>query len=121
MAKKMADTVETATFAQKAAMDALMESAAASGKGFEKFQAEIMAYTKSSAEAFTAAAQAIFGAGSLEAAMEAQKAYAKTAFETHISEMNKLTQIISDSMKSAIEPLGTQVKAFAETFQFKVA
>jgi phasin family protein len=120
MAKKP-EVFETTSTAQKAAMDAFMESAAASGKGFEKLQAEIMAYAKSSTAAFTEATKAIFGAGSIEAALEAQKAYAKTAFETHVSEMTKLTQIITESMTTAMSPLGEQMRTFAETFKFKAA
>jgi len=120
MAKKP-ELIESATSSQKAAMDAFMETAAASGKGFEKFQAEIMAYAKSSGEAFIEAAKSIFGAKSIEAAMEAQKSYAKTAFETHVSEMTKLTQMFSESMKTAIEPMTAQVKTLAGAFQFKAA
>ncbi len=120
MAKKP-EVFETASTAQKAAMDAFTESAATYGKGFEKLQAEFMAYAKSSSEAFTEATKAILGAKSLEAAMEAQKAYAKTAFETHMTEMTKLTQIFSESMTTAMAPLGEKMKAFAETFQFKAA
>jgi phasin family protein len=120
MAKKP-EMMTSATSAQKAAMDAFTEAAAASGKGFEKLQAEIMAYAKSSTEAFTEATKSIFGAKSLEAAMEAQKSYAKTAFETHIAEMTKLTQLFSESIKSAIEPMTAQAKTFAESFQFKAA
>lgn len=98
---------------QKEAMDALVEAATASGKGFEKFQAELMAYAKTSGEAFNAATKAIFGAKSLDAAIEAQSAYARSAFEAHMSELAKLGGIVSESLKAAMEPLAAQTKALA--------
>lgn len=118
---KKPEVFEEVSSAQKAAMDALTESAAASGKGFEKLQAEFVAYVKSSGEAFTEATKAIFGAKSIEAAMEAQQAYVKSAFEMHMTEMTKLTRLFTDSMKTAIEPFSAQTKGFAQMFQVKVA
>ena len=120
MAKKP-ESFETVSSFQKEAMDAFMEMATTSGKGFEKLQAEIVAYAKSSGEAFTEATKAIFGAKSIEAALEAQQAYAKSAFETHMTEMSKLSQLFSESMKAALEPVTAQAKAFAQTFELKAA
>lgn len=120
MAKK-AESIESMTTFPKEAMDAFMEAATTSGKGMEKLQAEILAYAKSSGEAFTAATKAIFGAKSLEAAMEAQQAYVKSAFETHMTEMGKLTQLFSESMKAAFEPIAAQAKTFAGAFTPKAA
>lgn len=118
---KKAESFDKMTAFQKEAMDAFMESATASGKGFEKLQAEIMAYAKASGDAFTEATKAIFGAKSFEAAMEAQSAYAKSAFESHVAEMTKLSGLVSESMKAAIEPLSAQAKAFAGAFELKAA
>ncbi len=120
MAKKPESFEKVSSF-QKEAMDAFMEMATTSGKGFEKLQAEILAYAKSSGEAFTEAAKAVFGAKSLEAAFEAQQSYAKSAFEAHVSEMTKLTQLFSESLTAAFEPVATQAKAFAEKFELKAA
>lgn len=117
MATKKSESFENVSSFQKEAMDAFMEMATTSGKGFEKLQAEVMAYMKSSGEAFTEATKSIFGAKSLEAAIEAQQAYAKSAFETHMSEMTKLTEMFSESMKTALEPVAAQAKAFAEKFK----
>ncbi len=116
MVAKTFEGFESASSFQKEALDAFMEAATASGKGFEKLQAELMAYAKSSGEAFNEAAKAIFGAKSLEAAFEAQSAYAKSAFETHVSEMTKLSGIFTESLKTAFEPLTAQTKAFTEKF-----
>ncbi len=120
MAKK-AESIESMTTFPKEAMDAFMEAATNSGKGMEKLQAEILAYAKSSGEAFTAATKAIFGAKSFEAAMEAQQAYVKSAFETHMTELGKLTQLFSESMKASLEPIAAQAKTFAGAFTLKAA
>ncbi|MFT3808404.1 MAG: phasin family protein [Micropepsaceae bacterium] len=120
MAKK-AETIESMTTFPKEALDAFMEAATTSGKGMEKLQAEFMAYAKSSGEAFSAATKAIFGAGSFEAAMEAQQAYVKSAFETHMTEMGKLTQLFSESVKASLEPFAAQARMFAGAFALKAA
>jgi len=120
MAKK-SESIESMTAMPKEAMDALMEAVTTSGKGLEKLQAEFLAYAKSSGEAFTAATKAIFGAKSLEAAIEAQQAYVKSAFETHMTEMGKLGQIMSESMKASIEPFVAQTKGFSSMFTPKAA
>ena len=120
MAKK-AESIESMTTFPKEALDAFVEAAATSGKGFEKLQAEFLAYAKSSGEAFTEATKAIFGAKSFEAALEAQQAYVKSAFETHMTEMGKLTQLFSESLKASIEPFAEQAKTFSGAFKLKAA
>lgn len=120
MAKSTENFEKVASF-QKEAVDAFVEMAATSGKGFEKLQAEIMAYAKSSGEAFVAASRSIFGAKSFEQAVQAQQDYAKSAFEAHMIEMARLGQMFSDAMKAAIEPVASQAKFVAQKFEFRPA
>ncbi len=118
MARK-SETFEQVPSFQKEAVDAFAEMAATSGKGFEKLQSEILLYAKSSSEAFAEAAKSMFGAGSFNAALEVQQAYAKRAFETHVVEMTKIAELFTDSMKAAMEPIVGQAAAISRKFGFK--
>ncbi len=109
--KVAADFEKYASF-QKENLNALIEAAGAAGRGVEKLQAQYIAFAKASSEEFATAAKAIFGAGSLKAAMEAQSNYAKSAYEAYAAEMQKVREIMTDVAKDATAPLKDRSKAF---------
>ena len=127
-ADKVRETIEKAgkgfeKFAsfQKESMEAWMELAGLAGKGAEKIQAELTAYMKASTEGFAEVSKAVMSAKSVQAAMELQSSYAKSAFETYVAEMKKVADLIAGTTKSALEPLQARSKLFMEMVQTKAA
>lgn len=120
-ADKVRETFEKATMSlekfasfQKETVEAMVAAAGVAGKGAEKIQSELGAYLKSAGEGFTEASKAIFGAKSVQAAMEAQSAYVKTAFEKYVAEMTKLGELMVGTTQSALEPLQSRSQAFMD-------
>jgi len=85
-------------------MDATMKSIGAASKGFQAIAAEVTNYSKKSFEDGTAAAERLFGAKTLEKAIEAQSDYVKTAYEGFIAEATKLGELYADLAKESYKP-----------------
>lgn len=106
---------------QKESMEAWMEAAGLMGKGAEKLQAELSAYMKSSTESLTAASKAIFGAKTVQEAFDLQSSFAKSSFEGYVAEMKKVSELVSSTTKSALEPIQVKTKEFMEMLKPKAA
>jgi phasin family protein len=98
-------------------IEALIASATAAAKGAETVGARAMAYSKKSFEGQVAAAKALSAAKSIQEAVELQTGFAKTAFETMVSEVNEISEITSASVKDALSPINERVTAFVERVQ----
>jgi len=81
-----------------------MKSIGAASKGFQAIAAEVTNYSKKSFEDGTAAAERLFGAKTLEKAIEAQSDYVKTAYEGFIAEATKLGELYADLAKESYKP-----------------
>jgi phasin family protein len=97
--------------------DAFIKSANVAGKGIETINAEVLAFSRKRMEDGVAAAKAIFGAKSVNEAIELQADYGRKAFEAYVAEVTKLNQLVLETAKSAAEPIQTRVTAFAEMAQ----
>ena len=82
-------------------MDVAMKSLGAVSKGVQAIAAEWADYSKKSFEEGSAAAEKLFGAKSLEKAIEIQTDYAKTAYEGFVAEATKLGELYTDLAREA--------------------
>jgi phasin family protein len=98
-------------------LEAMVASMTAAAKGAETVGARAMAFSKRSMESQLAAAKALSSAKSVQEAVELQTGFAKTAFETMVSEMNEMSEITSTSVKDAMAPITERVTALVERIQ----
>src|SRR5258708_37973827 len=77
-------------------MDATMTSFGALSKGFQTIAIELADYSKKVFEEGTAATEKLFGAKSLDKAIEVQSEYVKSAYERFIARSAKLGALCAD-------------------------
>jgi len=97
--------------------EAMVASATAATKGAETVGAAAVAFSKKAAEDHVAAIKTIAGAKSVQEVIELQTGFAKTAFETYISEVSKIAETVAASVKESAAPINERVTAFVEHFQ----
>jgi phasin family protein len=85
-------------------MDATMKSVGAASKGFQAIATEVTNYSKKSFEDGTAAVERLFGAKTLEKAIEVQSDYVKTAYEGFVAQATKLGELYADLAKESYKP-----------------
>ncbi|HEY3697155.1 TIGR01841 family phasin [Phenylobacterium sp.] len=98
-------------------LEAVVASVTAATKGAEVLGAQAMSYSKASLEGQVAAAKSLAGAKSLQEVVELQTAYAKSALETYMSQMGKMSETVAASMKDSLKPLNERVTAVVERLQ----
>ena len=77
----------------------------------------MLAYSKKSMEDHVATAKSLAGAKSVQEAIELQTTYAKSAFETYVAEVTKMSETVAGSMKEAAAPINERVTALVERVQ----
>ena len=97
--------------------EAVMKSATVAGKGVETLNNELYAYSKQSLEDSITATKAIMGSKSLHEAFEYQSDFAKSAFESYISEMTKFGELFTATTKDSFAPLQGRVEAWLDVVQ----
>ena len=112
--EKATKTFERAAAFNKGAADAYTQSATLASKSAEQLQSEFMAYSKKSVEKSMAAAKAVMGAKSLPEALELQSAFIREAFESYITQMSRMGELMMAANKDAMAPLQEH---FGEAFQ----
>lgn len=98
-------------------LEAMVASAAAAQKGAEALSQQGMTYAKKSWEDGVAAAQTMAQARSVQEMIELQTTFAKSAMETYLSEVTKMTDTLTASVKDTFQPLNARVTASVERFQ----
>ena len=98
-------------------LTALHTSMTAATKGAESVGSQAMNYAKRSAEDGVAAAKALATAKSMQEVVELQTAYARTALETYLAEMNRMSETVATSVKDSLAPLNERVTAVMEKAQ----
>jgi len=98
-------------------LEAMVASATAATKGAESLGAQVMAFSKSAIERQVEATKALTSARSVQEAVELQTAFAKSAMETYMAELNRATETVSATMKDSLRPLNERATAMMETFQ----
>lgn len=116
MEKTTASLTELAA-QSKSNLDALTASATAAQKGAEALSAQALSYGKTSWEHSVAAAQSMAQARSIQELIELQTNFAKSAMETHLTEVTKMTETLTGSVKDSFKPINERVTATVEKFQ----
>ncbi len=98
-------------------LEAMVASATAATKGAETLGAQAMSFSKTSFERNVEAAKALSSVRSLQEAVELQTAFAKSAMETYMAELNRATETVSATVKDSLRPLNERATAMMETFQ----
>ncbi|MBX3478412.1 MAG: TIGR01841 family phasin [Brevundimonas sp.] len=98
-------------------LEAVVASAAAAQKGAEALSAQTVAYAKKSWEDGVAASQNLAQARSVQELIELQTTFAKSAMETYLSEVTKMTETLTASVKDSFKPINERVTASVERFQ----
>ncbi|RYE62251.1 MAG: phasin family protein [Rhizobiaceae bacterium] len=98
-------------------LDAVVESATAAQKGAEAISQEAIGFAKKSWEDGVAAAQTFSSARSVQELMELQTSWAKSSMETYMSQVTKMTELFTASMKDSVKPINERVSASVERFQ----
>jgi hypothetical protein len=85
-------------------MDVAMKSFGAVSNGWQAIAVEVADYSKKSFEAGTATAEKLFGAKSLEKAIEIQTDYAKSAYEGFVAGATRIGELYADLTKQSYKP-----------------
>ena len=101
----------------KETAEAVTKSATTAGKSIETINGEIYAYSKSSVEKAVAASKAVMGSKSVHEAFEFQTDFAKSAFESYVAEVSKISELATAASKDAYAPFKGRVQAWLETVQ----
>ena len=90
--------------AGKDSMDVAVKSMGVFTKGFQSLATETADFSKRSFETSAKAMESMFGAGSLDKAVEVQSAYMRTAYEGYVSQATKVGEIMSGMAREAYKP-----------------
>jgi hypothetical protein len=85
-------------------MDATLKSFGAVSKSVQAIAVEVADYSKKSFEEGTAAIEKLFGAKSIEKAIEVQSDYVKSTYEGFVAEATKLGELYADLAKESYKP-----------------
>ena len=85
-------------------VDSTMKAWGQVSKGVQAIATESADYSKKSFEEGSAALEKLFGAKSLEKAIEIQTAYAKTAYEGFVAQATKMGELYADLAKETYKP-----------------
>ena len=98
-------------------LEAMVQSMTAATKGAEAIGSQAMSYGKSSMEQSAEAARALTAARSVQEAVELQTNYARTALEGYLSELNRMSETVANSVKESLAPINERATAAMETMQ----
>jgi hypothetical protein len=85
-------------------VDVAMKQFGSVSKGWQAIATEFADYSKKSFEDGSAALEKLFGAKSLEKAIEVQSDYAKTAYEGFVAQATKMGELYTDLAKESYKP-----------------
>ena len=74
-------------------------------KGVQAIAVEVADYSKKSFEQSTAAVEKLFGAKTLDKAIEVQSDYFKTTYEGFVAEATKIGELYADLAKETYKPI----------------
>ena len=88
-------------------MDATMKSLGALSKASQAIATEVADYSKKSFEDSTKVMEKMFGAKSLDKALEIQTDFAKSAYEGFVAQATKIGELYADLAKESYKPFET--------------
>ena len=90
-------------------MDATLRSFGALSKSTQAIAVEVADYSKKSFEDGSKAMEKLFGAKTLEKAIEIHTDFAKTAYEAFIAEATKIGELYADLAKETYKPFESYI------------
>ena len=96
-------------------VDASLKQVSTMAKGVQAIAGEVADYAKKSVEDSTVAVEKMFGAKSLEKAIEVQTDYAKVSYEGFLAKATKIGELYADLAKEAFKPFEGYVGKVAPT------
>lgn len=115
--EKSLSTLNDVNAQSKHNLEAVVASVTAATKGAEALGAQVIAFSKESMESQVAAAKSLTSAKSVQEAVELQTAYAKSAMETMMAQMTKMSEMAASSVKDSMTPLNSRMTAMVEKMQ----
>ena len=97
--------------------EAVMKSATVAGKSVESINSQIYSFSKQSIEESVAATKAVMGSKSVHEAFEFQTDFAKSAFESYIAELSKISELATAATKDSYAPFKGRVQAWLDVVQ----
>lgn len=85
-------------------LDLAVKSFGTVSKGVQAIAVEVADYSKKSFEEGTAAAEKLFGAKTLDKAVEIQSDYFKGAYESFVAQATKMGELYADLAKESYKP-----------------
>ncbi|GLK84232.1 MULTISPECIES: phasin family protein [Ancylobacter] len=85
-------------------LDLAMKSFGTVSKGVQAIAVEVADYSKKSFEEGTAAAEKLFGAKTLDKAVEIQSDYFKNSYESFVAQATKIGELYADLAKESYKP-----------------
>ena len=98
-------------------LEAVVASMTAATKGAEAIGAQAMSFSKQAFDTQVTAARSLASAQSVQEVLELQTAFAKSALETYMAEVAKMSETVQASMKDSVKPLNERVTAVVERLQ----
>jgi len=96
-------------------MDATMKTFGAVSKGVQAIAVEVADYSKKSFEESSAAIEKMFGAKSIDKAIEVQSDYVKSAYESFVAEATKLGELYADLARESYKPFESYLAKVSTT------
>jgi phasin family protein len=90
-------------------MDATLTSLGALSKGFQTIAVEMADYSRKAFEDGTAAAEKLFGAKSIDKAVEVQSDYIKSAYEQFVAQATKVGELYAGMAQEAYKPFEASI------------
>lgn len=112
---------EEANKKSKEAVDTLVKNYTGVAKGFQAIAAETADYSKKSFEDGLAHFEKLSSVKSIEAAVELQSSYVKSAYESFVAEATKIGEMYADLAKGAYKPYEAPVAAAPKAAPAKAA
>jgi len=93
----------------KKQMEAIQAAASEFTKGLQAIAAEASEYSKKSFESNSAFATKLFGAKSLDEAIQLQSEFAKSSYEDFVAQTKKFGELYMNVAKTAYKPVETAI------------
>ena len=100
----------------KQAFDAWVAAGNSTAKGYEAINAEMMSFGKNRVEDTIAVTKALFGAKSVDEAVQVQSDFAKKAFDAYVAETSRLGELVNKTTQDAFAPVTARYAAAFEKF-----
>ncbi len=115
--EKIAESMTAMADFQKGSVEAVMASAGAFAKGFEKLTSEQSTFTKTALEEGLENAKAASAASNVQEAVELNRELVRKTIEANLGQVSKVTDIVIETAKETVEPLTAHYGEFVEKVQ----